>query len=336
MPRLRPSLFWTARRDISPFAALLLRVCRDVPSAANELRWIREHIALTSSPAPPKFRLWKLCEKRAKGTPLQYVLGTQPFGGLEIKCRPGVLIPRHETEAYTTELAQILVRHQPSSSTPLSILDLCTGTGCIALGLLSLLPSPVHIHGIDISPTAISLANTNLHHNTRLGLLPPQPSSIHFTPADIFSPFLLPFLTQPTWDLLISNPPYISRGAFARETARAVRNYEPRLALVPDRDGETAVLGCASEDVFYARLLQLAGILAPRRVFFEVAGIEQAARVVDMVRGDARLSGFYPQVEIWRDSPHEEYEMQRVRNYEVPFRGSGGARGVYLCRHDQR
>ncbi|KAK0720002.1 S-adenosyl-L-methionine-dependent methyltransferase [Lasiosphaeris hirsuta] len=332
MPRLRPSLFWAARRDISPFAALLLQVCRDLPSTANELRWIREHIASTSSLVPSKLRLWKMCEKRAKGVPLQYVLGTQPFGGLEIKCRPGVLIPRHETEAYTTELAQILLRQTP---TRLSILDLCTGTGCIALGLLSLLPPPVHVHGIDISPIAISLANTNLDHNTRLGLLAPQPSSIHFTQADIFSPSLLPSLTPHAWDLLISNPPYISRGAFARETARAVRNYEPRLALVPDRDDETAGLGCASEDVFYARLLQLAGVLTPRRAFFEAAGIEQAVRVINMVKGDARLSGLYPQVEIWRDNPHKEYEVQRFGDHEVPFRGSGGARAVYLCQSDQ-
>lgn len=94
MPRLAPSLFWRARREISPMATLLLPACRDLQSAANELRWIREHVRDTSSPIPGGLRLWWLCEKRGKGVPLQYVLGTQPFGDLEIQCRPGVLIPR--------------------------------------------------------------------------------------------------------------------------------------------------------------------------------------------------------------------------------------------------
>lgn len=75
-------------------AARLLPACRDLESAANELRWIREHVRETRSPVPPGLRVWQLCERRGSGVPLQYVLGTQPFGPLEIKCRPGVLIPR--------------------------------------------------------------------------------------------------------------------------------------------------------------------------------------------------------------------------------------------------
>lgn len=95
MPRLRPSLFWQARREISPLAAQLLPACRDLDSAANELRWIREHVQDTPSSVPHGLRVWNLVEKRGKGVPLQYVLGTQPFGNLEIQCRPGVLIPRY-------------------------------------------------------------------------------------------------------------------------------------------------------------------------------------------------------------------------------------------------
>jgi methylase of polypeptide subunit release factors len=94
MPRLPPSLFWQAKREISPLAAQLLPACRDLQSAANELRWIREHVRNTKSPIPPGLRVWNLVEERGKGIPLQYVLGSQPFGDLDIKCRPGVLIPR--------------------------------------------------------------------------------------------------------------------------------------------------------------------------------------------------------------------------------------------------
>lgn len=95
MPRLPPSLFWRASKEISPLAPRLLPVCQDLPSVANELRWIREHVQSTRSPVPDGLRFWSLVEKRATGVPLQYVLGNQPFGDLDILCRRGVLIPRY-------------------------------------------------------------------------------------------------------------------------------------------------------------------------------------------------------------------------------------------------
>jgi methylase of polypeptide subunit release factors len=94
MPRLPPSLFWRARSQISPLAPVLLPACRDLESTANELRWIREHVRDNPSPIPESIRIWQFVEKRGKGVPLQYVLGTQPFGDLDIRCQPGVLIPR--------------------------------------------------------------------------------------------------------------------------------------------------------------------------------------------------------------------------------------------------
>ncbi|KAL2152427.1 hypothetical protein VTH82DRAFT_5611 [Thermothelomyces myriococcoides] len=269
MPRISPSLFWQARQKISPLAAQLLPACRDLESAANELRWIREHVRDTKSPIPDELRVWKLIEKRASGVPLQYVLGSQPFGDLEIECRPGVLIPRPETEAYTLHLASLLSRSQHTPPKSLSILDLCTGTGCIPLLLLhSLLTAPstkntrIDIHGVDISPHAIRLARENQARNTTvLGLLPTAHGTdprynLDFARHDIFSPTLIPAarqrlrLREPVQqgeaneedddedgelDLLVCNPPYISAADFAVSTARAVRNHEPRLALVPPR-----------------------------------------------------------------------------------------------------
>lgn len=94
MPRIPPSIFRRAHQ-LSPHAATLLPVCRDVPTAANELRWIREHAQmLCPSPAAAGQHVASLCRRRGRGEPLQYVLGTQPFGNLEMKCRRGVLIPR--------------------------------------------------------------------------------------------------------------------------------------------------------------------------------------------------------------------------------------------------
>ena len=97
MPRLSTSILRHARHQ-HPLLPLLLRGCHDIDSARSELRWLREHALMTGdskSPAPTwRQRLRQLCLKRAKGVPLQYILGTQPFGDLEILCKPGVLIPR--------------------------------------------------------------------------------------------------------------------------------------------------------------------------------------------------------------------------------------------------
>lgn len=103
MPRLPPTLLRHARH-ISPSLAQLLPVCRDLESARNELRWLREHVLVAKLPADEQSsgqlsvlqrrRLKASVAARAAGRPLQYVLGSQPFGELDILCRPGVLIPR--------------------------------------------------------------------------------------------------------------------------------------------------------------------------------------------------------------------------------------------------
>jgi methylase of polypeptide subunit release factors len=101
MPRLLHSLLLRAR-NISPLLSLLLRPCRTLPSARNELRWLREHaLAIASArrdyPREVGALILQLCRQRSKGVPLQYLLGSQPFGELDILCRSGVLIPRSVT-----------------------------------------------------------------------------------------------------------------------------------------------------------------------------------------------------------------------------------------------
>ncbi|KAK3366009.1 S-adenosyl-L-methionine-dependent methyltransferase [Lasiosphaeria ovina] len=384
MPRLRPALFWRARRTVSPLATLILPACRDLASAANELRWMREHIAATPSPMPSKMRLWFMCDQRAKGKPLQYVLGSQPFGHVDIKCRPGVLIPRPETEAYTTELARLLLSTlppQPSSDSPqptsLNILDLCSGAGCIALELYAQLQPAAQsgghalsVLGIDVSRHAVQLARENVAHNARLNLIPGTTTAtspnnnadIRFEQADIFAPDFEERLvsnnqsqTQKSWDVLVSNPPYISSRGFARDTARSVRNHEPRLALTPLQSHKTTTAAATTttesqqqtifssrlEDVFYARILALCQRLRPKRVLLEVGSMQQAARVVDMVAGGGPgLAELYPlqRAEVWRDDPRhdrpDDCRQESVGGREIRVRGFGEGRSVYLCRAD--
>lgn len=98
MPRLHPRMLHHARK-IDPLLPLVLQGIRELNSAKNELRWLKEFI--TSQPLSNHAnskdydrRLRKVCVDRARGKPLQYIMGSEYFGDLEIACQPGVLIPR--------------------------------------------------------------------------------------------------------------------------------------------------------------------------------------------------------------------------------------------------
>ena len=96
MPRLDPQLLRKAH-CLHPYLSQLLLTCRDLPSAKSELRWLREHankICKAPSSSTANQCLRDFVRRRSQGEPLQYILGSEYFGGLEIKCRPGVLIPR--------------------------------------------------------------------------------------------------------------------------------------------------------------------------------------------------------------------------------------------------
>ncbi|OBT63264.1 hypothetical protein VE03_07969 [Pseudogymnoascus sp. 23342-1-I1] len=317
MPRLSNELLRHAF-TINPLLPPLLRTCRTLPSAHNELRWLRQHVDARLEakfgrkkdiPAPLRWRcVVNLVKKRARGVPLQYILGSQPFGDLDIVCRKGVLIPRQATEEYTHRLSSILLSTPSLHSNPqqIRILDLCTGTGCIPLLLLSLLSPTLEtkVTGIDISPTALALARRNTTHNS------PPLSSAHarFASGNVLASgaALLEeaqrareeegwWYGDETFDVVTANPPYISRLGFNRDTERSVRNFEPQLALVPAGDGEEGRL----EDIFYGRILERAEGVGASILIMEVAGTEQAGRVTSMVMG----RGGWGKVEIWRDFP---------------------------------
>lgn len=101
MPRINPKDFLRARA-ISNALVSLLPVCRDLRSAQNELRWMRQHAINVSQTARVGHErvLHNYVVRRAQGEPLQYILGSEFFGDLEIRCRPGVLIPRFDILQY--------------------------------------------------------------------------------------------------------------------------------------------------------------------------------------------------------------------------------------------
>lgn len=152
--------------------------------------------------------------------PLQYLLGSTPFAGLDILIKPPVLIPRPETEEWTITLIEQL---KPIHNEPLWILDLCTGSGCIALALADAFPK-AKVYGTDISDGALSLAQENARHN--------HIPNVEFIRSNLFDQIPAHF----TFDLIVGNPPYIA--SWQWDTLdNSVKLWEDKNALIAQDDG---------------------------------------------------------------------------------------------------
>lgn len=349
MPRIPPWLFRRARHH-SPHVATLLPACKDIPSALNELRWIREHVQETHKRLH-EHHVAKLCGRRGRGEPLQYVLGSQPFGSLDIKCRPGVLIPRSETEAYTSHLAQLikfgtlLGARAERQTKELKVIDFCTGTGCIPLFLFATLRKAfprLTVRGIDVSPNAIALAKYNIDHNLKAGNIPGADDSraLSIVQADLFNDEAIADQAGSQWDVLVSNPPYVSKDTWNNgrgQLGYSVRKYEPRLALVPGEQYEVPA-GMRHEDIFYARLLDVAQRLQSKLLLMEIGDEDQALRVAGLFYAHALANG--GTVELWRDWPDLEPAVDEPisvsvaqgsgRQITLPIKGSGNLRSLFI------
>jgi release factor glutamine methyltransferase len=159
-----------------------------------------------------------------KQKPIQYILGNTYFCGMELKVDERVLIPRQETE----ELVDIIVKSQgpgiKSQDKDLRILDIGTGSGCIALALKKLLPH-AEVHALDVSNEALALAEENAKANNL---------EITFVHGNVLEPETLQL--PGTYDIIVSNPPYVLNSEKASMQPNVLQ-YEPHLALfVNDND----------------------------------------------------------------------------------------------------
>lgn len=200
-----------ANRLLAP----LLNATKSLNQAENELRWIKQELP------EPQWR--SAVARRGRLEPLQYILGSQPFGPLDIKCSKNVLIPRWETEDWVLKLAE-----RAKSWGSLRVLDVCTGSGCVALLLKKQLPN-AKVEAIDISEDAVALAEEN---KVNLGL------EVEVRNGDVLQHDMYSQLWGDTkFDIVVSNPPYIPRKDYeapvlANGTELSVKLYEPELALV--------------------------------------------------------------------------------------------------------
>lgn len=148
------------------------------------------------------------------GEPVQYIVGNVDFYGLHFIVNKNVLIPRFETEELVEKTIHMIKKYFKKN---LDIVDLGTGSGCIAITLKKELNA--NVDAVDISDKALEVAKQNAFHNK---------ADINFYLGDMLKPL------SKKYDVIISNPPYISR---TEEIMKIVKNNEPHTALYADHDG---------------------------------------------------------------------------------------------------
>ena len=178
--------------------------------------------ALENMEAEQSSRLFTLMNRLEQGEPIQYVIGFASFFGNNFIVKPGVLIPRPETE----ELCEWIIRDEENDSSPSikTILDIGTGSGCIAVTLALRLPSS-QVTAWDISNDALAVASANADAL--------KAGNVTFAQKDILKEMVN---EESLYDIIVSNPPYICQKE-ADEMEQNVLDYEPHTALfVPDND----------------------------------------------------------------------------------------------------
>jgi release factor glutamine methyltransferase len=200
-----------------------------------------------------------LIRRRASREPLQYILGTQEFWGLEFRVTTDTLIPRPETELLIEAVLERFGRPEPA----INLVDLCTGSGCLAVALGTLYPTS-RIIATDRSPGALNVARSNALRHGMTG-------RIEFLEGDLLEPLVSMGLRHRI-DVMTANPPYVPAGELDRLQPE-VRFHEPRLALEGGSDGLD----------YYRRILPGAlEFLRPGGFLFLEVGIRQAIPVRDI------------------------------------------------------
>ncbi|MCI8337270.1 MAG: peptide chain release factor N(5)-glutamine methyltransferase [Lachnospiraceae bacterium] len=211
-----------------------------------------EYYLRSGEDAPPEWReaYWEKIEMRKRRMPVQQITGEQEFMGLPFSVNENVLIPRQDTEILVETVLPMVEGKR--------VLDLCTGTGCIAISL-AVLGKPECCLGTDISREALQVAE---HNHRRLG------GPVSFIESDLFD------RVGGIFDLIVSNPPYIPPAVISG-LEEEVRVHEPRIALDGGEDGLD----------FYRRIVAEAGnFLRPGGILAFEIGHDQGREVERLMK----------------------------------------------------
>ncbi len=222
---------------------------------------------------PDMIRYRDLVTKRGERIPLQYLTGEQEFMGLDFHVNEHVLIPRQDTECLVERVLPYVDGKR--------VLDVCTGSGCIAIAIAKL-GKPFIVHGVDISEEALAVARQNA---TELN------ASVELFAGDLMTKM------DGQYDVIVSNPPYIPPSVI-EGLMPEVRLHEPMLALDGGQDGLE----------FYRRIAgQAVTRLAPNgRLFLEI-GCEQAAAVAEILQKQG-----YREVQVFQDLAGKDRIVQCI------------------------
>jgi release factor glutamine methyltransferase len=233
--------------------------------AEQVLGWTpAQFFAAAADPEPAHFasRFEPLVARRLRREPLAYIIGRQEFWGLPFEVSPAVLVPRPESELIV-ETALMLF---PDRRRPLTLIDACTGSGCLAIAIAHERPLARVVAG-DLSAAALAVACRNAARHRVAG-------RVSLARADLLTAFRGPV------DLIVSNPPYVpepSRATLQPE----VRDYEPPEALFAGPDGL---------DVIRRLIEQAPARLAPGGVLILEFGFGQADAVCELISSERALT----------------------------------------------
>ena len=210
----------------------------------------------------------EISTRRKKHEPLQYILGETEFYGYKIKVSKSILIPRPETEL----LVEKIINEEKNAK---SVLEIGTGSGAIVIAIANNLIN-IKIDAVDISEPALKIAQQNADLNN---------VEINFYQSDIFEN------VTSKYDLIISNPPYISQHEY-QQLPKEIKEYEPKSALQAENNGL----------YFYEKILQNAKeyLTESGRIYFEI-GYDQAEKITKI----AKENGF-SNIQVFKD--HNDFD----------------------------
>jgi release factor glutamine methyltransferase len=216
--------------------------------------------------ADEQCRYDEVIRERARGCPTQYITGHQEFWGLDLLVSPAVLIPRPETEHVVETVLELVKEYGFDGPGRLRLLDVGTGSGCIALALASELPQ-TEIHACDISEEALEMARINA---ARLAL----GSRVLFRKSDLLSVYV-----GEKFNFIISNPPYVGE-AEADKVQKQVREFEPKMAVFSGQEGM---------DIYRKLIPQAHEHLCPGGWFVAEIGYSEEEKVRSLLAGWADI-----------------------------------------------
>ena len=236
--------------------------------------------------------IFRLIGYRAQGMPVQYIIGKQEFMSLDFKVEKGVLIPRHDTEILVESIIDEVKKERNDKI--IKILDIGTGTGCIAVSLAHYIPNSI-AYAIDVSETALELARLNAKENN-------VSERIHFIRHNVLEGSLSDEINT-KMDIIVSNPPYIPTDTI-RGLQREVKDYEPIIALDGGDDGL----------VFYEKITsQARELLLPKGLLAFEVGCGQSSSVIKIFN-EKKL---YTDIEIVKDLAGIERVVKARSNVET-------------------